>query len=163
MRRRDLIVMLFGGTAVAASRLARAQQLEWVRRIGVLMGFDSTNPEAQTFQKAFTGRLRELGWIDGRNARFEYRWASGTPERFQAYAAELVGLKPDVILANTTPAVAALRHETTTLPIVFVQVTDPLGQGFVANLAHPASNVTGFSFVDFTVGEKWCRPRQNMN
>jgi putative ABC transport system substrate-binding protein len=155
MRRRDLIVMLFGGTAVAASRLARAQQLERIRRIGVLMGFDSTNPEAQTFQNAFTGRLRELGWIDGRNARFEYRWASGTPERFQAYAAELVGLKPDVILANTTPAVAALRHETATLPIVFVQVTDPLGQGFVANLAHPGSNVTGFSFVDFTVGEKW--------
>src|SRR3984957_12155646 len=79
MRRRDLIVMLFGGTAVAASRLARAHQLERMRRIGVLMGFDSTNPEAQTFQKAFTGRLRELGWIDGRNARFEYRWASGTP------------------------------------------------------------------------------------
>ena len=142
MRRRDLIVMLLGGTAVAAPRLARAQQLERVRRIGVLMGFDSANPEAQTFQNAFTGRLRELGWIDGKNASFEYRWASGNLERFQAYAAELVGLKPDVILANITPAVAALRHETAALPIVFVQATDPLGQGFAANLAHPGSNVT---------------------
>src|ERR1700731_4461662 len=79
----------------------------------------------------------------------------GLPNVSRLMRQSLVGLKRDVILANTTPAVAALRHETTTLPIVFVQVTDPLGQGFVANLAHPASNVTGFSFVDFTVGEKW--------
>src|SRR5262245_6494765 len=110
------------------------------------MGFATTDPEAQAFQRAFSQRLRELGWTDGTTARFDYRWASGDRERFKAYASELVALKPDVILANTTPAVAALRQETTTIPIVFVQITDPVGQGFVSNLVN---------FVDFSVGGKW--------
>ncbi|HJZ20233.1 MAG TPA: ABC transporter substrate binding protein, partial [Bradyrhizobium sp.] len=81
--------------------------------------------------------MQERGWVDGKNARFEYRWASGSFERFKNYAAELVALKPDVILANTTPAVAALQQQTSTIPVVFVQVADPLGQGFVASIAHP--------------------------
>ncbi|MGE3746174.1 MAG: ABC transporter substrate-binding protein [Sphingomonadaceae bacterium] len=126
-----------------------------MRRIGVLMGFAATNPEAQAFQRAFEQRLRELGWIDGTTARFEYRWAAGDRERFKAYASELIALKPDVILAHTTPAAAALQRETTTIPIVFVQVTDPVRQGFVANLARPGGNMTGFDFVDLSVGGKW--------
>jgi len=153
MKRRAFIAMLSG--AAAWPLAARAQQGERVRRIGVLMGFTTTDPEAQAFQRAFSQRLRELGWTDGTTARFDYRWASGDRERFKAYASELVALKPDVILANTTPAVAALRQETTTLPIVFVQITDPVVQGFVSNLARPGGNMTGFDFVDFAVGGKW--------
>jgi putative ABC transport system substrate-binding protein len=119
------------------------------------MGFATTDLEAQAFQRAFSQRLRELGWTDGTTAKFDYRWAAGDRERFRAYAAEIVALKPDVILANTTPAVAALQRETTTIPVVFVQVTDPVGQGFVTNLARPGGNLTGFDFVDFSVGGKW--------
>jgi putative tryptophan/tyrosine transport system substrate-binding protein len=154
MRRREFITLL-GGAAAAWPLAARAQQGERMRRIGVLMGFATTDPEAQAYQRAFSQRLRELGWTDGTTARFDYRWASGDRERFKAYASELVALKPDVILANTTPAVAALRQETTTIPIVFVQIADPVSQGFVSNLARPGGNMTGFDFVDFSVGGKW--------
>jgi putative tryptophan/tyrosine transport system substrate-binding protein len=119
------------------------------------MGFASTDQEARSFEQAFRLKLRERNWVDGKNVRFEVRWANGNLERFKDFAAELVSLKPDVILADTTPAVAALRQETTTIPIVFVQVTDPLGQAFVNNLAHPDGNLTGFSFVDLSVGGKW--------
>jgi putative ABC transport system substrate-binding protein len=155
MQRRKF-VKLIGGAAVVWPLTAHAQQIyRTMRRIGVLMGFDAADPEAQTFREAFRLRLKELGWIDGTNVSFEYRWANGDPERFKLYAAELVSLNPDVIIANTSPAVAVLRRETTTIPIVFVQVTDPLGQGIVSNLAHPGGNVTGFSFVDFTVAQKW--------
>ena len=154
MKRREFITLL--GCAAATWPLsAGAQQGERVRRLGVLMGFATTDPEAQGFQRAFSQRLRELGWVDGTTARFDWRWAAGDRERFRAYAAELVSLKPDVILANTTPAVAALRQETTTIPIVFVQIADPVGQGFVTNLARPGGNMTGFDFVDFSVGGKW--------
>jgi putative tryptophan/tyrosine transport system substrate-binding protein len=153
LKRRKFISLL-GGAAVWPLAV-RAQQGERVRRIGVLMGFATTDPDAQAFQRAFSQRLRELGWTDGTTARFEYRWASGDRDRFKAYASELVALNPDVILAHTTPAVAALRPETTTIPIVFVQITDPVGQGFVGNLARPSGNVTGFDFVDFSVGGKW--------
>jgi len=96
-----------------------------------------------------------LDGLTGPEPGFDYRWASSDRERFKAYASELVALKPDVILAHTTPAVAALRQETTTIPIVFVQITDPVGQGFVRNLARPSGNMTGFDFVDFSVGGKW--------
>jgi ABC-type uncharacterized transport system substrate-binding protein len=152
---RRMFLATLGGAAAAWPLAARAQQGERVRRIGVLMGFATTDPEAQAYQRAFSQRLRELGWTDGTTARFDYRWASGDRERFKAYASELVALKPDVILANTTPAVAALRQETTTIPIVFVQIADPVSQGFVSNLARPGGNMTGFDFVDFSVGGKW--------
>src|SRR5271170_5912888 len=134
MSRRDFIIAFFGGVAsmrLAWPRLGRTQQPERIRRIGVLMGFESTDNDAQSFAKAFSQQLQERGWVDGKNARFEYRWASGNVERFKNYAAELVALKPEVILANTTAAVAALQQETSTIPIVFVQVADPLGQGFI--------------------------------
>jgi ABC-type uncharacterized transport system substrate-binding protein len=158
MKRREFICLLGSAAASASASLlaARAQpSSRAIRRVGVLMGFDATDPEAQSFQQAFRQQLMEFGWIDGRNVTFEYRWATGDPEHFKLYAAELVALHPDVILANTSPAVTVLLRETTTIPIVFVQVTDPLGQGIVGNLAHPGGNVTGFSFVDFTVAGKW--------
>jgi putative ABC transport system substrate-binding protein len=153
MRRREFITL--AGGAAAWPMVARGQQADRMRRIGVLMGFVSTDQEAQTFQQAFNLRLKELGWVEGSNARIDVRWAGGSLESFKANAAELVGLKPDVILANTTPAITVLQQQTTTTPIVFVQVTDPVGQAIVPNLAHPGGNVTGFSFVDFSVGGKW--------
>jgi putative tryptophan/tyrosine transport system substrate-binding protein len=154
LRRRDFITLL-GGAAAAWPLGAPAQPSEQVRRIGVLMGFATTSPEGQAFQQAFGERLRELGWTDGARATVDYRWAAGDRERFKAYASELVALKPDVILAHTTPAVAALRQETTSIPIVFVSVTDPVGQGLITNLARPGGNMTGFDLVDFSVGGKW--------
>jgi putative ABC transport system substrate-binding protein len=154
MQRRKFIAFL-SGAAVAWPVIARAQHTyRSMRRVGVLMGFGATDPEAQSFRLAFSRRLKELGWIDGTNIAFEDRWAAGDLERFEVYAAELVSLDPDVILANTTPAVKALARQTATIPIVFVQVTDPFGQGIVTNLAHPGANITGFSFVDFTVAGK---------
>jgi putative ABC transport system substrate-binding protein len=153
IRRREFITLLGGAAALPIA--ARAQPVQRVRRIGVLMGFATTNPEGQAFQQAFAQRLRELGWTDGTRATVDYRWAASDRERFKADASELVALKPDVILAHTTPAVAALRQETTTIPIVFVSVTDPVGQGLVTNLARPGGNMTGFDLVDFSVGGKW--------
>lgn len=153
MRRRAFIAAL--GAAAAWPLAGHAQQPDRIRRIGVLMGFATTDLEAQSFLRAFIQRMGELGWNEGSNAKLEIRWAASDAERFNAHAAELVSLKPDVIVANTTPAVAALRRQTTTIPIVFVQVTDPVGQGFVTNLARPGGNVTGFDFVDFSVGGKW--------
>jgi putative tryptophan/tyrosine transport system substrate-binding protein len=149
------VITLLGGAAAAWPLGAPALPSEQVRRIGVLMGFATTSPEAQGFQQAFGERLRELGWTDGARATVDYRWAAGDRERFKAYASELVALKPDVILAHTTPAVAALRQETTSIPIVFVSVTDPVGQGLITNLARPGGNMTGFDLVDFSVGGKW--------
>ena len=154
MKRREFLY-LAGAAATAWPVMARAQQGEQVRRIGILMGFAPTDQEAQAFHQAFSLRLKELGWVAGGNARFDVRWASGNLESFRAEAAELVGVKPDILLANTTPAVVALHQKTTTIPIVFVQVSDPIGQGIVSNLPHPGGNVTGFSFVDFSVGGKW--------
>src|SRR4051794_16694412 len=114
MRRRNFIAGL--GGAAAWPLAARAQQLDRPRRIGVLMGFATTDLEAQTFQRAFDQRLHELGWIDGTTATVEYRWGAASAERFKAYAAELVSLKPDIIVANTTPATAALRAATRPFP-----------------------------------------------
>jgi putative ABC transport system substrate-binding protein len=142
VKRREFILGLGGAGASSVSwpLAARAQPAARVRRIGVLMGFATTDLEAQAFQRAFSQRLRELGWTDGTTAKFDYRWAAGDRERFRAYAAEIVALKPDVILANTTPAVAALQRETTTIPVVFVQVTDPVARASLPIL--PALAVT---------------------
>src|SRR5690349_23181425 len=149
------VITLLGAAAATWPLGAPAQPSEQVRRIGVLMGFATTSLEGQVFQQAFGERLRELGWTDGARATVDYRWAAGDRERFKACASELVALKPDVILAHTTPAVAALRQETTSIPIVFVSVTDPVGQGLITNLARPGGNMTGFDLVDFSVGGKW--------
>jgi putative tryptophan/tyrosine transport system substrate-binding protein len=126
MRRRDFIAGL-GGTA-AWSVMGRAQQCERIRRVGVLMGFDENDLEAKAFLSAFTQGLAELGWTDGRNVRMHVRWAAGNVDRIRAFAKELVGLQPDVILSQLPPVTAALHGETQTIPIIFVMVGDPVGE-----------------------------------
>jgi len=153
MKRREFICLL-GGAALARPLPAHAQQSGRVRRIGALMGIAASDPEAQLRVKAFEAGLRELGWEEGRNLRIEYRWAPD-PDQLRSQAAELVTMAPDLILAHSTPVLAALRRESTTLPMVFVQVTDPVGSGMVPNLARPGGNVTGFTSFEFAIGGKW--------
>jgi putative ABC transport system substrate-binding protein len=134
---------------------ARAQQRESVRRIGVLSGFAVDDPEAQGRIAAFRQGMQEQGWSEGRNLQIEYRSAGPDSGRIKAFAAELVGTSPSVILALTSPSVAALREVTRTVPVVFVGIGDPVGQGFVASLARPGGNITGFTGFEFSLGEKW--------
>ena len=143
MRRREFITLV-GGAAAVWPIAARAQQPERMRRIGVLMAPTEDDPEGGAQLSGFTQGLAALGWIDGRNLRMEVRWGGGDANRARILAKELVDLQPDVILAQGTPVTAALRRETRTIPIVFVVVTDPVGDGFVAELAHPGGNITGF-------------------
>jgi putative tryptophan/tyrosine transport system substrate-binding protein len=140
---------------VAWPAVARAQQGERVRRIGVLMGFGEDDPEAKLWLSWFTQALAELGWSEGRNLRMEVRWGAGNVDRARIYAKELVGLQPDVILAHTTPTTAALQRETRTIPIVFVNVADPIGAGFVAGLPRPGGNMTGFMSWEASMAAKW--------
>jgi putative ABC transport system substrate-binding protein len=145
MKRRDFITPLCGATAAAWPLAARAQQGERMRRIGVLMSVDEDDPEGKAQLSGFTRELAGLGWTDGRNLRMEIRWGGGSDvNRARIFAKELVALRPDVILAQGTPVTAALQRETRTIPIVFVVVTDPVGDGFVAGLPHPDGNITGF-------------------
>ena len=132
--------------------IAQAQQSERTRRIGVLMPFPKDNPEGQTRIAAFLQELQQLGWIDGRNLQIEYRWETGD---IRKAAMELVALSPDVILASTTPALAALQPATRTVPIVFTQVADPVSAGFVASMAQPGGNITGFTNIEYGIGAKW--------
>jgi putative ABC transport system substrate-binding protein len=125
------------------------------RRVGVLINLSENDLEAQRLITAFRERLRQLGWVDGRNLRIDYRWASGDVDRIRAFAKELVELSPDVIVGYATPSVVALQHETSSIPIVFLSVTDPVGQGLVASLAHPSGNITGFAVFEFSLGTKW--------
>jgi putative ABC transport system substrate-binding protein len=147
MRRRDFITIL-GGTAVTWPLAARAQQ---VRRLGVLMSNSEDDPLAQARVTAFRQALAELGWTEGRNLKIDWRWTGGDIARVREYAAELVRLAPDIIVANGTPSVAALKQATTSIPIVFVAVNDPVAQGFIASMAHPGSNITGFSFLEYSM------------
>src|SRR5215207_4168402 len=142
MRRREVITLL-GGAAVAWPHSPRAQQGERMRRIGVLMNLASDDPEAQARTSAFRQKLHQLGWTDGRDVRIDYRWARDAGQ-FQRYAEELLALAPDVILASATPSVQALQQVTRTVPIVFANVGDPVGAGFVQGLARPGGNTTGF-------------------
>ena len=154
MRRRDFIALL--GGAVAAWPLAvRAQQTERMRRIGVVLAYAESDPEAQTRVIAFRQALEGLGWIEGRNVAMEYRWGADDADRARAFATELVSLKPDIILAWGTPAVTALRAATRTIPVVFVSVIDPVGAGHVQSLARPGGNITGFSTFEPEIGGKW--------
>jgi putative ABC transport system substrate-binding protein len=153
MRRREFIT-LFGG-AVSWPFAARAQQPTGSRRLGVLINLSENDLEAQRLIAAFRERLAQLGWVDGRNLRIDYRWASGDVDRIRAFAKELVALLPDIIVGYATPSVVALQHETGSIPIVFLSVTDPLGQGLVASLAHPGGNITGFAVFEFSLGTKW--------
>jgi putative tryptophan/tyrosine transport system substrate-binding protein len=152
MRRREFITLL-GGAAAAWPLTARAQQSARVRRIGVLTG-RVEDVESLGWIEAMRQRLNELGWSDGRNVRIQLR-AGGDVEQWQTYAGELVASAPDVIVVVGNPGVAALRKETRTIPIVFVQVGDPVGSGFVASLARPGGNVTGFMHFEPAMGGKW--------
>jgi putative tryptophan/tyrosine transport system substrate-binding protein len=153
MKRREFIAGL--GSAAAWPVVGRAQQRERIRRIGVLMGRNESDPQAKASLSAFTQELAELGWTSGRNVQMELRWAPGDLERMQMSAKELVDLQPDLILANTTPVTAALRRETQTIPIIFAAASDPVGSGFVASLSHPGGNITGFINLEGTLGGKW--------
>jgi putative ABC transport system substrate-binding protein len=152
MNRRELITLL--GGAVVWPATARAQQGKRMRRLGALMSFAVNDPEAQSRVAAFENRLWELGWIRGHNLRIEYRWADNF-DTLRTYASELVGMAPDLILANSTPVMAALQKQPHAIPIVFTQVTDPVGQGLVPNLAHPGGHLTGFTSFEFSIGTKW--------
>jgi putative tryptophan/tyrosine transport system substrate-binding protein len=154
MRRREFIGLL-GGMAVAWPLGGRAQQAGHVRRIGFLLGLTESDPEGHARIVAFRQGLETLGWAEGRNVRIDYRFAGGDPERVRAHVAELVALAPDLLVAHTAPVVAALKQATSTIPIIFVLVNDPMGQGFIASLAHPGGNITGFTFVDFEMIGKW--------
>ena len=151
MRRRDFIKVI-AGSAAAWPLAARAQQAERMGRLGVLMPFAKDNPEAQARIAAFLQEMQKLGWTEGRNLQIEYRWDTGD---LRKAATELVTLSPDVIVAYTTPAVAALQPATRTVPIVFTQVADPVSAGFVAGLAKPGGNTTGFTNIDYGIGAKW--------
>jgi putative ABC transport system substrate-binding protein len=152
VRRREFIAGF--GAAAALPLTARAQG-ERMRRIGVLMNLAADDRESQARNAAFLQGLQQLGWTDGRNVRIDYRWAAGNAERFRSYAEELLALAPDVILASASPAVAALQQATRTVPIVFVLVIDPVGAGFVASLARPGGNTTGFTLFEYGVAGKW--------
>jgi putative ABC transport system substrate-binding protein len=154
MQRRDFITLL-GGAAAVWPLAARAQQLERVRRVGVLMGYSEADPEAQALLSEFTQRLSELGWVIGRNLRMDVRWTPGNVDLMRTFAKELVELQPDVIVANSTPVTAALKQATQTIPIVFAVVSDPVGGGFVASLPRPGGNITGFSHTEASLASKW--------
>jgi putative tryptophan/tyrosine transport system substrate-binding protein len=153
MKRRSFITLLGGATAWPLT--ARAQQLEQKRRIGVLIQLVEGDPGGQERLAAFREVLEKLGWRVGVNLQIDYRWAVSSAERAQTATAELLSLTPDVILANGTNALRAVQQATRTVPIVFTTVIEPVGQGFVANLAHPGGNITGFSYLEASVGGKW--------
>jgi putative tryptophan/tyrosine transport system substrate-binding protein len=153
LKRRDFITLLGGAAAWPLS--ARAQQADRTRRIGVLTGFTSDDPEGQARLMAFAQGLQELGWTVGRNVRIDTRWAAGDADRFGNYPAELVALAPDVILAVGSPATGLLLQASRTIPIVFVQVADPVGSGFVETLARPGGSATGFMLFEFGISGKW--------
>jgi len=152
--RRELLAAL-GGAAATWPLAARAQQAERVRRIGVLAAYAENDPEAQARVVAFRQALQGLGWTEGRNIAMEYRWGAGDAGRARTFVAELVSLKPDVILAHGTPALTALYEATRTIPVVFVSVIDPVGAGTVQSLARPGANITGFSTFEPEIGGKW--------
>jgi putative tryptophan/tyrosine transport system substrate-binding protein len=154
MKRREFIMLLAGAAAVWPHAV-RAQQPEPMRRIGVLMGFPESDPQAQSFIAAFRDGLQKLGWTEDRNIRIDTRWPGFDAESRQRFAKELIALQPDLILSHTTPTTAVLLQQTRTIPIIFATVTDPIGSGFIASLSRPGGNVTGFTLVEPTMAAKW--------
>src|SRR5215472_11290763 len=152
MKRRDFITLL--GGAAAWPLAARAQQPAQLRRIGVLMPFAEDDPVGQARVAAFVQGLQQSGWTDGRNVRIDYRWSAGDADRIRKLAMELIALGPDVVMAFTSAAVAPLRQVTSTVPIVFAVVADPVGAGYVESLARPGGNVTGFAAQEYAVSGK---------
>jgi putative ABC transport system substrate-binding protein len=154
MQRREFITLL-GGAAVAWPLSAHAQPGERVRRLAVLMALPETDPEAKALLSEFTQGLAGLGWADGRNMRTDVRWAASNLDLMRKFAKELVDLQPDAILANSTPATAALQHQTQTIPIVFAIVGDPVGSGFIGSLSRPGRNITGLGMFEESMPSKW--------
>jgi putative ABC transport system substrate-binding protein len=154
MKRREFITLL-GGAAAGWPLAVRAQQPGQLRRIGMLIGYAENDPETQARLAAFRQGLEHLGWIEGRNVRIDYRFAPAGPDQAQRFAKELVALRPDILVGNSTPATAALLRETRTIPVVFVGVSDPLGSGFVASIARPGGTTTGFTNFEPSLIGKW--------
>src|ERR1035437_4469038 len=154
MGRREFIGLV-GTAATVWSLAARAQQADPIRKLGVLMNFTSDAPEGEARIQAFSQSLRKLGWIEGDNLQTEVRWAGDDADRYHRYAKELVGSAPDVILASASPSVAALQQVTQSVPIVFANVIDPVGAGFIASLARPGGNTTGFTAFEYSISGKW--------
>jgi putative ABC transport system substrate-binding protein len=152
IRRREFIAGL-GATAWPV--VALAQQADRMRRIGVLMNLSENDPEGRLRVVSFQQGLEKLGWTLGRNLRIEYRWAAGDIERIRIAVPELIGLAPDAVLAHGTPALRAMRQATTSIPIVFTVVSEPVAAGFVVSLAHPGGNITGFANLEPSIGAKW--------
>jgi putative tryptophan/tyrosine transport system substrate-binding protein len=153
MQRREFIAGL--GSAATWPLAARVQQDVRVRRIGVLIGGDENDPAWNSGLTPFTHALADLGWTDGRNVRMDLRWGSGDINQIRAFAQELVGLQPDIIVTNATPATIAIQRETSTIPIVFLGVGDPVASAIVARLDRPSGNVTGFANLEASLGGKW--------
>ena len=154
MQRREFITLL-GGAAAAWPLAARAQRVGRVRRIGALMSYAENDSEGQARMAAFRESLLNLGWTEGRNINLEIRWAGSSAESMQRFAKELVALQPDVLLSATTPTTESLRQQTLTIPIVFANVSDPVGSGFVASLPQPGGNTTGFINLEGSMAGKW--------
>ena len=153
MKRREFITVL-GGAAAAWPVVAHAQQPERMRRVGMLIAFFNDS-EFQGLIKAFRQSLEAQGWVEGKNVQFDERWAQGDASRIPSLAAEMVSAAPDVIFAVATPVLVALRQQTRTIPLVFVNVSDPVDGGFVASMARPGGNVTGFTSFEYSIGGKW--------
>jgi putative tryptophan/tyrosine transport system substrate-binding protein len=153
MRRREFITLL--GGAAATWPVAAGAQRDRTRLIGVLMGYAESDPAVQSYLAAFRVALAKLGWTEGGNLRIELRWGAGDSDRIRTFAKELVELRPDAILGVTTGVISALARETSTIPVVFAIVIDPIGNGFAASLAHPGGNITGFTVLDSAIGGKW--------
>jgi putative ABC transport system substrate-binding protein len=153
LRRRELIAGL--GGAAAWPLAARAQQGERMRRIGVLIGRDENDPEVKAYVSTFTQALADLGWTEGRNVRMDLRYNGADINRMRTLAQELVGLQPDIVVTNGTPATVAVQRETRTIPIVFANVADPVVSGLVPRLDRPGGNVTGFAIQEASLGGKW--------
>ena len=154
MKRREFITLL-GGAAAAWPLAARAQQRERMRRIGLLLNLGSDDQEGQTRNAAFLQALQELGWTVGRNIRIDYRWGAGNAELYRKHAADLVALAPDIILTNGNSTIGPVLQTTRTVPIVFVNVTDPVAGGFMESLARPGGNATGFASAEYGMAGKW--------
>ena len=154
MKRREFIALI-GSAAAAWPLAAQAQQGERMRRIGVLMNFAERDGEGQAFVAEFQKGLQKLGWAEGRNIRFDYRWAALDAELMQRFAKELTALQPDLIFSHNTPTTAAMLQQTRTIPIIFAVVADPVGSGFIESLTRPGGNVTGFINLEPTMAGKW--------
>ena len=155
MKRREFITLLGGAATASWPMVARAQPTDSLRRVAIFMDLAEQDPEGQTRVAAFRKGLQDLGWAEGRNVKFDIRWTGGDPAHMRHYAAELIALAPEVIMNGGLPTLAVMQQETRTIPIMFAQVLDPVGAGFVESLAHPGGNITGFVSFEYSMAGKW--------